>query len=394
MKAAVIGIAKAGLNLAYRVRRKTQRRDEAVFLSRQTDHPSYDFAQVAHALEERGWQVTMHLKKVSARNLPAYTLHVWREIGLLGRCKAVVLDRYDPVVSLIDFECEPFTPACSHEAVNTDFPVKPVVVQLWHAFGAFKKFGFQSNDTPEGHTTEFMKRWRIHRNNTYVVCSGEACRPAYAEAFACPVERVVVFDRPERDEIAEIAATRTHERAERNATSDTPKRILMAPTLRIGAVSQHPFKDLYEHRAAFEEKVGANAQFTWSFHPLDSGLPAPGNISAALVEADFVVTDYSSIAYEAYLLGVPVVFYMPDLQEYRVSPGLNADPAALGPGICTHDENELATLLARVCADPAAYPTTDLEAFAASAFDAPSPAHAGTTAAERLADFIIAASKR
>ncbi|MBP3866403.1 MAG: hypothetical protein J6D25_01150, partial [Eggerthellaceae bacterium] len=45
-------------------------------------------------------------------------------------------------------------------------------------------------------------------NYSWVVCSGEQCRPAFAEAFSCPVERVVALDRPEYDELTSMVQQR------------------------------------------------------------------------------------------------------------------------------------------------------------------------------------------
>ncbi|MBQ9003416.1 MAG: CDP-glycerol glycerophosphotransferase family protein [Eggerthellaceae bacterium] len=352
-----VKVSRIVFNAVYRMRcARAERRDEAVFLSRQTDSPSYDFSELAREFEERGWKVTMHLKKVRVRNLPAYVRHVLVEIGLLARCRVAVLDRYDPVVSLLDFECDA---PCESDAVNCEFPSRPLVLQLWHAFGAFKKFGYQTNDTPEGHSFDFMRDYKIHRNYSWVVCSGEGCRAAFAEAFACPVERVVALRRPE---YAELVALR--EDARNRAKAHGRRKVLMAPTLRINDESAHPFRELYEHRAEFEG--GIDADVVWAFHPLEDGLPAPGNVSDALLDCDVVVTDYSSLVYEAYLLGKPAYFYVPDIDSYRVSPGVNFDPVELAPALCATTESELAGLIAAGC-----YPTEEFEAFVAHAFDAP-----------------------
>ena len=356
-----VAISRVAFNALYKARSRKVRRDEVVFLSRQADEPSYDFRELARDFESRGWKATMHLKKVKARNLPGYVRHVLVEIGLLARCRVVVLDRYDPVVSLIDFVGERTVGA---GAVNHVFPTRPLVLQLWHAFGAYKKFGFQTNDTPEGHTSSFMRDYKIHRNYSYVVCSGEGCREPFAEAFACPVERVVALHRPEYDELLSI---RSQLQAGRKCGEGA---VLMAPTLRINDDSAHPFRELYRRRNGFEPAV--EGKVVWAFHPLEDGLPAPGNVSGGLVDCDAVVTDYSSIVYEAYLLGKRVYFYVPDIGSYRTSPGLNADPAQLAPSLCAFTEEELVALV-----NQSDYPREQLEAFVGRAFDAP-----GTSVAE------------
>ena len=78
-----------------------------------------------------------------------------------------------------------------------------------------------------------------------------------------------------------------------------------------------------------------NANQTWC--------GAPGNVSEKLLECDLLVTDYSSIVYEAFLLDIPTLFYIPDIEAYRLSPGLNIDPLTRVPDLCALDEQSLAT---------------------------------------------------
>ena len=380
VKRVFVSIAKLAFNLEYRhASRKHQRENLVVFLSRRTNTPSYDYEALAHEFKRRGWRPVMHLKKVSKRTLVPYVKHVAKELNLLARCKVAILDRYDPVISLLDLECDTIPQTSAGQ--NHEFPTSPLVLQLWHAFGAYKKFGYQSTDTTEGHSSEFTDMFNIHRNYSWVVCSGEQCRLAYAEAFSYPIERIVALNRPEYDELAEIRE-KLDERGERGEAQKT--KILMAPTLRYNKASAHPFRDLYEQRGAFER--GIDADISWSFHPLEMKLPAPGNVSDALVETDIIVTDYSSIAYEAYVLGKMVLFYIPDIDDYRFSPGLNADPTVLCPEICSRSDTALSEALIEFASSPECYPHEQLEAFAASAFDVE---HADESATARIVDFCI-----
>lgn len=392
MKHAIVKASRCAFNVIYRIVSSKTRRDEVAFLSRQTNKPSFDFAEIAREFESRGWKTHMHLKKVSNRNLPSYALHVLKELRLLGTCKIAILDRYDPVVSLMDFECENAYQNDSHAAsapsnrVNRSFPVKPVILQVWHAFGAFKKFGHQSTDTPEGHSADFTSTFNIHRNYSWVFCSGKGARTSFAEAFSCPDERVIPMDRPEYDELVRKAAKRREDAREHPREQLA---VLMAPTLRINDESAHPFRTLHEKHAEFERAIadGCGATVTWSFHPLESGLPAPGNVSDQLLNCDCLVTDYSSIVYEAYLLEIPVFFYVPDLGSYRVSPGLNADPGISAPSLCASTREELIELITTFAEDRGGYPWNEFEEFAGSAFVIDQPRD--KSAAARIVDFAI-----
>ena len=389
--------SRHAFNFLYRRFDHDSRDNEAVFLSRQTNEPSFDFVELAREFESRGWKATMHLKKVAGKNMVSYAFHVLKELKLLGRCKVAILDRYDPVICLLDFPDVDTLSGSSeaHGATNTSFPKKPIVMQLWHAFGSYKKFGYQSVGTLEGHSADFTKTFNIHRNYSWVVCSGKAARKAFSEAFSCPMQRVIALDRPEYDELAKTRSEREQMiRQPQAATgaSSRKTRVLMAPTLRKSMESQHPFRDLYSTRNSFEAKLDADV--SWSFHPLESGLPAPGNVSAQLVDCDIAVTDYSSIVYEAYLLGKPLLFFIPDIESYVKSPGLNIDPSKHCPDLCAKTEDELVELLDGFISKTREYPYEQLERFCASFFDIDVDRTPGSTAASRLVDFAIAQTNR
>ena len=154
MKAAFASLARWFFKVLYRICCFLPRRNEVLFLSRQVDEPGYNFRSLGSEFQRRGWIVFYLTKRLSKRAVASYSFHVVREIYHLARCRVCVLDRYDPVVGLLDFDCEAADGAnielASSALLHTEFPGQPVVLQLWHAFGAFKKFGFQSLDTPEG----------------------------------------------------------------------------------------------------------------------------------------------------------------------------------------------------------------------------------------------------
>ncbi|WP_410053569.1 CDP-glycerol glycerophosphotransferase family protein, partial [Eggerthella sp.] len=207
MKAAFASLARWFFKASYRICCFLPRRNEVLFLSRQVDEPGYNFRSLGSEFQRRGWIVSYLTKRLSKRAVASYSFHVVREIYHLARCRVCVLDRYDPVVGLLDFDCEAADGAnielASSALLHTEFPGQPVVLQLWHAFGAFKKFGFQSLDTPEGHSTRTAQSFGIHRNYSWIVCTGEQNRAAYAEAFSYPIERIVALGLPEYDDLLE-----------------------------------------------------------------------------------------------------------------------------------------------------------------------------------------------
>lgn len=378
MKKMFVQFSRTMFNVLYKCFGIFSRRNEALFLSRQANSPSEDFLLLGEELVGRGWNPVYHTKKLSKKTAVSYVGHIVIEIYHLARCRICFLDRYDPVISLIDFACEESSAA--EPCLHREHPTTPVIIQIWHAFGSFKCFGYQSLDTPEGHTAETAEAFGIHRNYSWVFCTGECDREAFARAFSYPLERVLPLCRPTYD----VLLREAHRRKRGGRKSDAAT-VLLAPTLRKRKDSKHPFRDLQDSN----DIDNLPGRFVWAFHPLDSGSEAPKSTSSKLMEADIVVTDYSSIVYEAALMGKKVLFYVPDIEAYRKSPGLNRDPLAIAPNITFTSKEGLIDCLSVLLRDPASYPQYDLDAFIGSTFDL-----CEFGSARRIADFAISEANR
>lgn len=315
-------------------------------------------------MEQQGLKPRYLTKNITTKNPLSYIGLSIREINALARCRVCFVDRYDPIVALLNFQCEPDDAVANIDAapVYTQHPTQPLVIQLWHAFGAYKKFGFQCVDMPEGHSQADMDAFKIHRNYSWIICSGEGAHEAFARAMGYAKERVLPLCRPEYKRLRDI---REQLAAGRAADVNNTPTLLFAPTVRKYDHSMHPFRDLYEHRDGLFE----GAQQIWAFHPLETAGVPKGNAKQHLAEANFVITDYSSIVYEAWLLGKRVVFYVPDYGHYRTTPGLNTEPPCICPDLCVIDERDLAHKLRRWSQHPEEYPQDQLDAFCAPAFE-------------------------
>ena len=373
LKTVAVHVAAGAFNGLYKLFCLGGRRDEALFVSRKANKPSYDYLECGAAFERRGLAPVYLTQKLGAKTVLPYAWLALKEIYHLARCKVCVVDRYDPIVCLINFKCDAVS-AHEAEALHHDFPSQPIVVQLWHAFGAFKKFGCQALDIAEGHSTQEAMLFKIHRNYSWVACSGEGARKAFAEAFACPVERVVPLSRPTQRRLKELAGEVRR--------ADGKPVVLFAPTIRKYDKSVHPVQDLMEHEG--ELFADEPYEVRWALHPLESGKEAAGGVPEHVLQADYVVTDYSSIVYEAYLLGKRVAFFVPDIDYYLKSPGLNVDPTKVCPGLCAQDQETLLRKLRAWAEDPAAYPQGELDAFVGGMFEG-----SGDDPAEDLARFVM-----
>ena len=219
-------------------------------------------------------------------------------------------------------------------------------VQVWHASGAFKRFGYSVLDRSFGASEEGVTQFPIHTNYDRCLVSAMRFASFYAEAFRQPLER---FD-------SSIGIPRTDglfgERraaAERRVRAAYPlggrRVILYAPTFRgdtIIAARQPDGLDL----ALLRQELGANHVILLRRHPfvrrtqpLDPGLADfvldasdHPDIHELMVASDVLVTDYSSAIYEFSLLARPMAFFAPDRQTYERERGFYFDYREGVPG--------------------------------------------------------------
>ena len=226
------------------------------------------------------------------------------------------------------------------------------VVQLWHAGGAFKRFGL---DAPSRLTR--LEEYRTHAPYTDVCVTSENVRQFYSHAFGVEMEVVKALGSPRTD-----------------ALSDPMK----VKDCRDVICQKHPLlknKRVYVYLPTFRENAGAPAEldpmidwaqlnadldddevFVIGRHPVmkkpffkefysrvkDYTVdPTP----ELLAVADVVITDYSSVIFDASLMNKPMVFYCPDYGSYERDFYLNYDKDL--PGEIVTDSSKLLEVLRR-----------------------------------------------
>ena len=255
-----------------------------------------------------------------------------------------------------------------------------VRLQVWHAAGAFKKFGFSVLDRSFGADEAFVERVAIHTNYSLALVSSMTVAPHYAEAFGQPVELFTSrFGLPRADLFAD-EARRERALARLRTTWGLPdgrRTVLYAPTFRGNSIGKARYDDLLDLRA-MHEALGDDHVVLLKLHPfIRDALVVPPDLASFAIDvsadpdlnelmliSDILVTDYSSAIYEFSLLGRPIAFLAPDGDAYERERGFYLDfPADLpGPVFTT-----TADLAAAIRAD--AFDLERVRAFAAASFD-------------------------
>lgn len=206
-----------------------------------------------------------------------------------------------------------------------------VVVQVWHAVGALKRFGADTV-IPLGEPEQTF----LHRNYDLVVSAGEASREPYSRALRTPVSAVLGLGTPRTDFFFDpVALDLARSRVLTRYPLLAGRRVVTyAPTFRgRGKRRWSPLDlDATTLRAALPDSDVLVVKHHPNL-PLGRGPTAgfdvvidPGEeMNDVLAATDVLITDFSSSIFEFALLRRPMILLVADLDEYERDPGLYVD---------------------------------------------------------------------
>lgn len=336
----MMGLLAWVIRVVYRICALLPQRNKVCFLSRQSSRP-FDFQLLESAISRAfpGWEIAWACVPPSGHFGIGLAL---RQVWHAATARVCFVDGYVP-------------------AVSVPRRTRAYCVQLWHALGSIKKFGYQALDTPDGRSSEAAEKLRMHRGYDLIVAGLPGAVPAFSEAFDCPSDRIVPLGLPRIDYLLseDYDAVRKARVAKvaylidaAGSRSRNEKLVLYAPTLRRGSRRGDGWfiRSIEEIRGAFCARE--DIALVVAGHPLqdEAGADQLNDVrflhGAATFDVlplvDYVVTDYSAVAFEAGLLGKKVLFYVPDIDEYRISPGLNIDPLEVFSGLSFREADSLA----------------------------------------------------
>jgi len=230
---------------------------------------------------------------------------------------------------------------------HLNFSKKTVVTQLWHAEGAFKKFGLSaplSNEVRE-------REKQCSSKYNYIICSSKNVVPVYAEAFGVDKSRILPLGSPRIDTLLakkDVGAIRCEfDRLHPEAKGKSL--VLYAPTFRDdpekdGSLLKRINADL------FNKEFGGEKMLLTKLHPqIHSCNPVEGTIDVTTghdigdltLICDTVITDYSSVCMDFALLLKPCIFYAFDLDEYKNERSFYFDYESYVPGKIVKTPEEL-----------------------------------------------------
>lgn len=304
-------------------RRKTQ--NKIAFISRQSEKPSLDFRYLINEIRCNypEYEIEVHCKMIpeSFGGKVKYIGEMFSQMKAMATAKVVVLDGYCILASMLKHK----------EGLE--------IIQLWHALGAFKKFGKSVLDKEGGKSSAVAEAFKMHNNYTLIAASGDKCVPFFAEAFGQDKSKFVpigiprmdfLTDEKEKKRVSELIYAKYPE------LNNGKKNILYVPT----------FRDTDEDRAALinatDELINLinydECNLIVKHHVVDTNKEeifvssrmnkTEGEYFSGMeftAVADTVISDYSSVIFEALLKDLPVYLYCFDSEKYIDERGFYID---------------------------------------------------------------------
>lgn len=318
MKKIIVNIAKQILNFIYFFIKLLPTENQIVFMSMQSNKLSLDFELLNEkiAYVEPSTKLVFLCKemKSSLSSIWDYIKYVLNMVGYvlksmyyLATSKVCVTESYCVPISILKHKKE----------------LK--IIQIWHASGAVKKFGYQALNTEEGKSKEIAELMCMHKNYDYVIAPSEATKNIFSEAFNVEKDKIVKLGLPRLEYITSETYNKTEELYIQHPELKNKKIILYVPTFRKG--KNINLTEMLNYPINKEEY-----KLIIKLHPLEkANVPQEYSIDSKYTTfdlikiADYIITDYSILSIEASVLEKPVFLYLYDFEEYNENRGLNID---------------------------------------------------------------------
>lgn len=303
------------LQLIYQCMKVFPEKNKITMISRQGNEPSIDFQLISSEIKSRNKNIEVVFlcktldggAKAGMKAKAGYVIHMFVQMYHMATSKVIILDTYCIVASLL------------HHRKSLK------IVQLWHSMGTMKLFGYTAVGSEEGSSKNMAEYMHMHANYDYFVAASDNYKEHLAGGFGCDSSRAFICPLPRYDLLKSKKYKDEKRREIYLKYPDLENRniILYCPTFRKdekqmedaldGLIDNLP--DGYELIVKLHplSKIDVKKKHVWTLQEYST--------FDILFVADFVISDYSCVIYEAGILKLPLCFYVFDYDQYTEKRG-------------------------------------------------------------------------
>jgi len=232
-------------------------------------------------------------------------------------------------------------------------------IQLWHAAGAIKTFGWKDQSI-KNRSAHARKRFeKVYKQFNKVVVGSEAMASIFIQAFNLSTENMLRTGVPRTDLFYDKNMQQKIIRRlyQENPVLKDKKVILYAPTYRDSQLNKvnhvaidieemyRQLKDEYVLLLKFHPAIKLSEDLKSEYKEFAYDYSSYRDINELLLVTDILITDYSSIPHEFAILNRPMIFFPYDLNEYNSERGLWGPYEELVPGPIAYTTTEILSLI-------------------------------------------------
>jgi len=283
--------------------------------------------------DDKSLDIRLLLNTKSVKKMNLFEIIAFAKV--CSSSKVIILDEFTARIHYIDLKPE------------------TTLIQLWHACGAFKTFGF----TRLGKEKGSPQVTRMHRSYDYVTVSTKNVKRCHSEGFGISDEKVVPTGIPRTDVFFDEEYKKNVRDSfyEKYPNFKDKKILMFAPTFR-GAVKETAYypvskmdlQYIYESLEGEYAIIVKHHPFVKQVQPIPEmyqdyiiDLSKGEDINDLLFVTDLIITDYSSLVFEASLLDIPMLFYAYDLESYIANRDFYFDFVSFVPGKIVYTQEEI-----------------------------------------------------
>lgn len=301
-------------------------KNKVVFISRFNDKTSIDFKLLNDEIKLNYSKVEIVILNHKLRNHFLLLLDILQEMYHLATSKAAIIDSY-------------IIPVCILKHKKN-----LIVIQIWHALGAIKKFGHSCLDTEEGASQKLAKMMQMHKNYDYIISPGKKTISHYMESFNSRKKQILPYGMPRIDYLInkEFTDKKRNEILNKYPALKKKKNILYFPTFRDN--TPIPYEQVIDNVNLDKYNlIIIKHQNDKTKIPNRSNIYVLNQYSVmeVLLISDYFISDYSASFFEAAILDIPFHAYTFDFERYQLTRGLFMDLEKEIPGVVSKNIEDI-----------------------------------------------------
>jgi len=295
-------------------------RNKILFLSRQSNIITLDYKKIIKELDNK-YKIKVICRKLDFNiiGILKTTFGLFQQMYHLATSKIVITDGYSISVSTL-----------KHKK-------KLTIIQMWHAEVVVKKIGLQTLPYISKKRKKLCKAMKMHENYDYAIASSKKMGQVFSEAFN--TDNIKILGTPTLDYIYNKEYKDKKEKIIKKYDLDKKKNILYMPTYR-----KDSYIDLTDIINNFDFN---NYNLILKLHPVQKYTTIDDRVvnitklksEELLSIADYIISDYSNVAFQAALARIPTYFYVYDIKHYKKIIGFNIDLVKEFPKYTSEDIN-------------------------------------------------------